>query len=279
MAITLNGDTGIISPDFEPSGSTVPANGMYLPTTNTLAWATNSTERLRLDASGNLGLGVTPSAWGSGFKAIDIGTVTGVIDQSGVTAVLAQNAYYNSGWKYKATTGSRVSRYDQYDGAHYWHIGPSGTAGAAISFTQAMTLDAGGNLLVGNTNAGGSNGSSIVIGPTTTSAGVSVSAIYGNSSTTTVNSQTYNLTFNSSAKVFSVALASGDACLVVTNYLTTTITIVGTTTNIVASASPTANQLGISKSAASHVITFKTGSSAATAFGSWSIQSLTSTVA
>jgi hypothetical protein len=34
---------------------------------------------------------------------------------------------------------------------HYWYNAPSGTADNAISFTQAMTLDASGNLLVGRT--------------------------------------------------------------------------------------------------------------------------------
>jgi hypothetical protein len=37
-------------------------------------------------------------------------------------------------------------------GAHRWFSAPSGTAGNAISFTQAMTLDASGNLLVGKTS-------------------------------------------------------------------------------------------------------------------------------
>jgi len=40
---------------------------------------------------------------------------------------------------------------DFNDGYFNWYIAPSGTAGNAISFTQAMTLDASGNLLVGQT--------------------------------------------------------------------------------------------------------------------------------
>lgn len=36
-----------------PTGSTVPANGMYLPSANTLGWATNSTLRTTLNATGN----------------------------------------------------------------------------------------------------------------------------------------------------------------------------------------------------------------------------------
>jgi len=40
------------------------------------------------------------------------------------------------------------------NGVHSWHNAPSGTAGNAISFTQAMTLDASGNLGVGTTTTG-----------------------------------------------------------------------------------------------------------------------------
>jgi hypothetical protein len=39
----------------------------------------------------------------------------------------------------------------QNDGAHKWYTAPSGTAGNAISFTQAMTLDASRNLSAGTT--------------------------------------------------------------------------------------------------------------------------------
>jgi hypothetical protein len=42
--------------------------------------------------------------------------------------------------------------YQQAQGAHFWFTAPSGTAGNTITFTQAMTLDASGNFLVGTTN-------------------------------------------------------------------------------------------------------------------------------
>ncbi len=41
----------------------------------------------------------------------------------------------------------------QLTGQHQWFTAPSGTAGNAISFTQAMTLDASANLVVGGTTA------------------------------------------------------------------------------------------------------------------------------
>lgn len=60
-ALTVTGGirstTGIIAERFTVTGSTIPTNGMYLPTTNTIAFATNSTEDMRIDASGRVGIG------------------------------------------------------------------------------------------------------------------------------------------------------------------------------------------------------------------------------
>jgi hypothetical protein len=47
--------------------------------------------------------------------------------------------------------------YQNYQGQHLWYNAPSGTAGNAITFTQAMTLDVNGSLLVGSTSNPGNN--------------------------------------------------------------------------------------------------------------------------
>jgi len=108
---------------------------------------------LTFDSSGNLGLGVTPSAWQSDSKALDIGAYTSVSNVLGYQAVIANNAYYNSGYRYR-TSGYVASAFVQASGAFQWfQTSTSGTAGNAITFTQAMTLDASGNLIVGNTSA------------------------------------------------------------------------------------------------------------------------------
>ena len=47
---------------FIPTGSAIPANGMYLAAANTLTLATASAERVRVDSSGNVGIGTTPAS-------------------------------------------------------------------------------------------------------------------------------------------------------------------------------------------------------------------------
>jgi hypothetical protein len=105
------------------------------------------------DSAGNFGLGVTPSAWASGFRSLDMRTNGAGFSASDDSAYVSVNAYNNSGWKFKGTSIYRSSYYSQFDGAHIWYIGNTGTAGNAITFTQAMTLDASGNLLVGTTSS------------------------------------------------------------------------------------------------------------------------------
>jgi len=113
---------------------------------STLNSAGTMAEKMRLDSSGNLGLGVTPSAW-SAFKALELNG--GAIASSASTNITTlQNAYYNgSSWVYKIT--NTAMRYDLNSSGHSWYTAASGTAGNAISFTQAMTLTAAGDLGIG----------------------------------------------------------------------------------------------------------------------------------
>ena len=113
-------------------------------------------DAMTLDSSGNLGLGVTPSAWSASWKGFQIaagsdglGVVT--IASNSVYLNIATNAYFDTGWKYK--NNGKATDYGQNNGQHEWYIAASGTAGNAISFTQAMTLDASGSLLINTTSS------------------------------------------------------------------------------------------------------------------------------
>jgi hypothetical protein len=113
---------------------------------------TSYTQAMVIDASQNMGLGVTPSAW-IAYKALQIGTGTadGSLSAAGDDTNIATNAFYATGaiWKYQSAY--KASRYQQTGGTHSWYTAGTGTVGGTITFTQAMTLGSGGNLLVGTT--------------------------------------------------------------------------------------------------------------------------------
>jgi hypothetical protein len=157
---TLNassGNTAIQIGGYDFASST---SGAYLrvyhnhgSTTNSqLAFEVNgTTEAARIDSSGNLGLGVTPSAWSQGRAMELINPGYGIWNGSGSPAsmYMLANAYFNGNFKYGGT--GQASHYYQYQGAHVWSTAASGTAGNAITFTQAMTLFPSGGLAIGAT--------------------------------------------------------------------------------------------------------------------------------
>ena len=135
---------------FTGAGQT--GNGLYAKASdNSVQLWTNSSVKATLDSSGSVGIGATPSAWGSGTTALEVGAVYSKLSSSGTYGgALTNNAYYNSGWKYEGANFATL--YLTAGGVHSWHTAASGTAGDPISFTQAMTLDASGSLLVGSTS-------------------------------------------------------------------------------------------------------------------------------
>ena len=140
----------------------------------------------------NLGVGLTPNSIWSSAKAIQINSGMTLMADS-LNAYISKNNYFNgTNWIY-STTGA-ASYYAQDTGTHQWHTAASGTAGNTISFTQAMTLDASGNLGIGTTSPTaigasygtidirGTNGGGINVGTTSTNTG----SIYGNASGITI---------------------------------------------------------------------------------------------
>jgi hypothetical protein len=140
-SITANGDTN---------------TGIFFPAADTVGISTGGSERARVDSSGNLGLGVTPNTWRTNDKAIQIGGSTDYANIVGTGAgiTFGNNFYRDSGgFKYKNSYAAGRFDFDYTAGGGFtWNIAASGTAGNAITFTQAMTLDASGNLGVGTTS-------------------------------------------------------------------------------------------------------------------------------
>ena len=144
-ALTTTGDTN---------------TGIYYPAADTFAVTTGGTERYRVDSTGNVGIGVTPSAWASTWKAIQVGAIGSLSyspDDTGYT-ISTSNGYWN-GSNWIRIAAAAVSAYSQNQGKHSWLNAASSSAGSTIAFGDAnMTLDESGNLLVGVTSANANGG-------------------------------------------------------------------------------------------------------------------------
>ena len=137
---TANGGTNLTS--FTSGGV------VYASSTSALATGTG----LLFDGF-NIGVNITPNTWLSTFRAIQLGqgaSIWGAL--TGNNAAFDSNAYVNTAGSSIYIGSTFATRYQQSSGEHLWKIAASGTAGNAITFTQAMTLNASGNLGIGTTS-------------------------------------------------------------------------------------------------------------------------------
>lgn len=150
MSLILNGTTGISDVDgtaAAPALTGTDSNtGIFFPAADTIAFAEGGAEAMRIDASGNVGIGVTPAfkldISGSGttskFNTLDThdgGASISTWQKVGRRAGTGTNAYINT-----VHSGSDAVS------ALTWAFGTSGTG------TEAMRIDSSGNLLVGTTS-------------------------------------------------------------------------------------------------------------------------------
>jgi hypothetical protein len=106
------------------------------------------TTAITVDTSQNVGIGVTPTAQYSGIKSLQVGSTTNLFD-NGASSKFYHNAYTaTSGDDKYLTTGYAQAYLMPSNGQHIWYTSASGTAGNNITFTQAMTLNANGALVL-----------------------------------------------------------------------------------------------------------------------------------
>lgn len=108
--------------------------------------------------------GITPSSWSGAVYAFELANGTRIQAATGgtPTLTLGTNSYFNgTNDIYKITAAT--TKYVQTVGQHQWSYAGSGTAGGTVSWTQGMTLDLSGNLLLGVTSLALANANALML--------------------------------------------------------------------------------------------------------------------
>jgi hypothetical protein len=144
-------------------------------------WRNNGSNNMTLDSSGNLGLGVTPSANWSGVSALQLNTA-GSLSSNNLYTSMQNGLVATSGgyaWKFLTSTYGLAYFQNNNNGQHQWYTTTSaGTAGNTASPAQIMTLNASGQLLVGVTSPFGNGKISVNGNPAIEINGPATSAVY-----------------------------------------------------------------------------------------------------
>ena len=138
-------------------GETADNTQIRFPADDTVTVETNGSERLRINSTGHMGLGVSPSAWptnadstglqiGTGFAAFGRGS--GDEDRGGI----AVNYYTDGSANYYIGNGNANRIYMNDGNIDFQYASTnSSNAGAALTFVEALRIDSSGRLLLGTT--------------------------------------------------------------------------------------------------------------------------------
>ena len=127
----------------------------YEHANDAMFFSVNNNERMRIDSSGRVGIGITPDASSTG-KILQINRSVINDDDNGFVH-FTQNAYYNNAWKYvengtaeKMSFASGTIRFDNASSN-------SGGADASLTWSERMRVDSSGNFLVAKQTSDGAN--------------------------------------------------------------------------------------------------------------------------
>ena len=120
-----------------------------------LSLATNATEKMRITATGNVGIGVVPKTGGSTWQHIQFGGTGNIISRisdSTVDAMFANNYYINSSNTDTHIVTGAATRMFLNDGEIKFDTAPSAAADAVATFTNRLFIANTGNVGIGTTS-------------------------------------------------------------------------------------------------------------------------------
>ena len=150
-AATISASATATATAFIPSGSSAPTNGVYLPAANSLGFSTNSNERMRLDASGNLLINTTTAT-----SILSIASSSSLIGYYNSTAA---NGVYSI-WANSGTQDGVIGSAKGLFGGTLSDFGVRSENNLifGIGSSEKARIATDGSFLVGTTSAGGWNG-------------------------------------------------------------------------------------------------------------------------
>ena len=117
-------------------------------------------EKMRIDSTGNVGIGVSPSAWAGSTPAMLFGTPGAgnstypfIASTNSQALSIGSNTYWNgSVWKAQFSSPVTAMRQDIGYNSITWHIATAVTQNTTQVFTQVMGIDIAGNVGIGTTS-------------------------------------------------------------------------------------------------------------------------------
>jgi len=139
---------------LKENGTSTNTAGAMLFSTRTSGF--DPAERMRIDSSGNVGIGRTPTVVESAYDSIQLGAGGMYLAGSSNLSAgqLGQNFYADASGNIKYLGNDEAERITFNNGIITFDNAPANTsgAGAALTFNERMRIDASGNLFVGKSN-------------------------------------------------------------------------------------------------------------------------------
>ena len=145
--VFTNSTTGSASSDGLVIGLTGAEDGQInMQESANLKFSTADTERMRIDSSGNVGIGITPESHHSTVTSLQIGGTTNLYDDSNFV-ILANNVYFD-GTSNKRIKADEASRIIQEAGKFFFERAGADSADSAITFQRIIATNEDGTIFL-----------------------------------------------------------------------------------------------------------------------------------